>query len=167
VSSTEQLIERFIATLAALGGSAGNQRLLEALGWQDSTYQRIKQQLIEDSRIRLGRGRGGSVALSTTVQVVTVVPNDLPEPKSAQSKGTTAASSQTPVSEIDYADKLWKTADKLRGNMEPSDYKHVALGLIFLKYISDAFEARHAELLAEDSLAAEDKDEYLAETSSG
>ncbi|WP_416820855.1 type I restriction-modification system subunit M [Delftia tsuruhatensis] len=47
--------------------------------------------------------------------------------------------------------------------MEPSDYKHVALGLIFLKYISDAFEARHAELLAEDPLAAEDKDEYLAD----
>lgn len=67
------------------------------------------------------------------------------------------------MSELDYADKLWKTADKLRGNMEPSDYKHVALGLIFLKYISDAFEARHAELLAEDPLAAEDKDEYLAD----
>ncbi|MNV06377.1 Type I restriction enzyme EcoKI M protein [compost metagenome] len=163
MSSTEQLIERFIATLAALGGSAGNQRLLEALGWQDSTYQRIKQQLIEDGRIRPGRGRGGSVALSTTAQVVTVVPNDVPEPKSAQSKVTTAASSQGPVSEIDYADKLWKTADKLRGNMEPSDYKHVALGLIFLKYISDAFEARHAELLAEDPLGAEDKDEYLAD----
>jgi type I restriction enzyme M protein len=38
---------------------------------------------------------------------------------------------------------LFKAADKLRGNMEPSDYKHVALGLIFLKYISDAFEAKH------------------------
>lgn len=58
---------------------------------------------------------------------------------------------------------LFKAADKLRGNMEPSDYKHVALGLIFLKYISDAFEARHAELLAEDPLAAEDRDEYLAD----
>ena len=58
---------------------------------------------------------------------------------------------------------LFKTADKLRGNMEPSDYKHVALGLIFLKYISDAFEARHAALLAEDAQAAEDKDEYLAD----
>ncbi len=67
------------------------------------------------------------------------------------------------MSELDYADKLWKTADKLRGNMEPSDYKHVVLGLIFLKYISDAFEARHAALLAEDPPAAEDKDEYLAE----
>jgi type I restriction enzyme M protein len=58
---------------------------------------------------------------------------------------------------------LFKTADKLRGNMEPSDYKHVALGLIFLKYISDAFEAKHKALLAEDAQAAEDKDEYLAE----
>ena len=58
--------------------------------------------------------------------------------------------------------ELFKAADKLRGNMEPSDYKHVALGLIFLKYISDAFEARHAELLEEDA-DAEDKDEYLAD----
>lgn len=59
--------------------------------------------------------------------------------------------------------KLFKAADKLRGNMEPSDYKHVALGLIFLKYISDAFEAKHKALMAEDPLAAEDRDEYVAE----
>lgn len=58
---------------------------------------------------------------------------------------------------------LFKTADKLRGNMEPSDYKHVVLGLIFLKYISDAFEAKHKALLAEDAQAAEDEDEYLAD----
>ncbi|HCF4865338.1 type I restriction-modification system subunit M [Pseudomonas aeruginosa] len=64
---------------------------------------------------------------------------------------------------LGFEAELFKTADKLRGNMEPSDYKHVALGLIFLKYISDAFEARHAELLAEDAAAAEDKDEYLAD----
>ena len=37
---------------------------------------------------------------------------------------------------------MFKAADKLRGNMEPSDYKHVALGLIFLKHISDGFEAK-------------------------
>lgn len=64
---------------------------------------------------------------------------------------------------LGFEAELFKTADKLRGNMEPSDYKHVALGLIFLKYISDAFEARHAALLAEDADAAEDKDEYLAD----
>lgn len=64
---------------------------------------------------------------------------------------------------LGFEAELFKTADKLRGNMEPSDYKHVALGLIFLKYISDAFEARHTELLADDAAAAEDKDEYLAD----
>ena len=68
---------------------------------------------------------------------------------------------------LGFETELFKTADKLRGNMEPSDYKHVALGLIFLKYISDAFEARHQALLAEDAqhgnAAAEDKDEYLAD----
>ena len=61
---------------------------------------------------------------------------------------------------LGFEAELFKTADKLRGNMEPSDYKHVALGLIFLKYISDAFEAKHQALLAEDQQAAEDKDEY-------
>ncbi|MBT0959971.1 class I SAM-dependent DNA methyltransferase [Denitromonas iodatirespirans] len=73
------------------------------------------------------------------------------------------ANGNTPGGDLGFEAELFKTADKLRGNMEPSDYKHVALGLIFLKYISDAFEARHAELLAEDPRAAEDKDEYLAD----
>lgn len=64
---------------------------------------------------------------------------------------------------LGFEAELFKAADKLRGNMEPSDYKHVALGLIFLKYISDAFEAKRTALLAEDAQAAEDKDEYLAD----
>jgi type I restriction-modification system DNA methylase subunit len=42
--------------------------------------------------------------------------------------------------------KLWQAADALRNNMDAAEYKHVVLGLIFLKYISDAFEAKHAEL---------------------
>ena len=57
---------------------------------------------------------------------------------------------------LGFEDQLWAAADKLRGNMEPSDYKHVALGLIFLKYISDAFEAKRAALLKEDLADAED-----------
>ena len=67
------------------------------------------------------------------------------------------------ASDFGIETSLFKTADKLRGNMEPSDYKHVALGLIFLKHISDGFEAKHAELLAEYPEGAEDPDEYLAE----
>ena len=59
--------------------------------------------------------------------------------------------------------ELFKAADKLRGNMEPSDYKHVVLGLIFLRHISESFEAKHAELMAEYPEGAEDRDEYLAD----
>ncbi len=59
--------------------------------------------------------------------------------------------------------QLWAAADKLRGNMEPSDYKHVALGLIFLKYISDAFGAKQADLSAEELADPEDPEEYLAQ----
>src|SRR5260370_18094253 len=64
---------------------------------------------------------------------------------------------------LGFEAQLFLAADKLRKNLEPSDYKHVALGLIFLKYISSAFEAKHAALLSEDAAAAEDPDEYLAE----
>lgn len=66
-------------------------------------------------------------------------------------------------SDLGIEASLFKAADKLRGNMEPSDYKHVALGLIFLKHISDGFEAKRAALLAEYPEGAEDPDEYLAD----
>jgi len=61
--------------------------------------------------------------------------------------------------------QLWAAADALRNNMDAAEYKHVVLGLIFLKYISDAFEAKHAELLTLVSEGAdpEDPDEYRAE----
>ena len=64
---------------------------------------------------------------------------------------------------LGFEAQLFSAADKLCRNMEPSDYKHVALGLIFLKYISDAFEAKRAELLNEELADTEDPEEYLAE----
>ncbi|MCY4190373.1 MAG: class I SAM-dependent DNA methyltransferase [Rhodospirillaceae bacterium] len=65
-------------------------------------------------------------------------------------------------SDLGFEGRLWLAADKLRGTMEASDYKHVALGLIFLKYISDAFEAKRVTLLGEALADAEDPEEYLA-----
>lgn len=58
---------------------------------------------------------------------------------------------------------LWATADKLRNNMDAAEYKHVVLGLIFLKYISDSFEDLYNQLKADKLSDEEDKDEYLAE----
>ena len=65
--------------------------------------------------------------------------------------------------DLGFEASLFKAADKLRGSMEPSDYKHVALGLIFLRHISGSFEAKRQALLAEYPEGAEDPDEYLAE----
>jgi type I restriction enzyme M protein len=66
---------------------------------------------------------------------------------------------------VAFEAKLWAAADALRNNMDAAEYKHVVLGLIFLKYISDAFEAKHAGLEAQRAEGAdpEDPDEYRAE----
>lgn len=64
---------------------------------------------------------------------------------------------------IGFEEQLWASADKLRNNMDASEYKHVVLGLIFLKYVSDTFMEKWEELNEDDPDFAEDRDEYLAE----
>lgn len=66
--------------------------------------------------------------------------------------------------ELSIEDKLWKTADALRGSMDASEYRNVVLGLIFLKYVSDSFETKYNELMeSEYPEDAEDPDMYLSE----
>jgi type I restriction enzyme M protein len=66
---------------------------------------------------------------------------------------------------VGFEEKLWQMADKLRNNMDAAEYKHVVLGLVFLKYISDSFEEKRAALEADRKGGAdpEDPDEYRAE----
>src|SRR5581483_7511172 len=79
---------------------------------------------------------------------------------------------------LGFEEKLWQAADKLRGHMDAGEYKHVVLGLIFLKYISDAFHEQHSSLEQQAAdpqsplyireereryQVTEDRDEYLAE----
>lgn len=64
------------------------------------------------------------------------------------------------TAEIGFEEQIWKAADKLRGNIDASEYKNVVLGLIFLKYISDKFEQRYQELVEEGDGFEEDRDEY-------
>lgn len=67
------------------------------------------------------------------------------------------------TAEIGFEQQIWEAANDLRGNLDPSEYKNVVLGLIFLKYISDKFEQKHEELVAEGEGFEEDRDEYAAE----
>ena len=66
---------------------------------------------------------------------------------------------------LGFEAQLWAAADALRNNMDAAEYKHVVLGLIFLKYISDAFAERYDQIVADPESGAdpEDRDEYLAE----
>ena len=64
---------------------------------------------------------------------------------------------------VDLESKLWSAADKLRGHIDAAEYKHVVLGLIFLKYISDAFQELYDQLSQDEYADPEDRDEYLAE----
>jgi len=77
------------------------------------------------------------------------------------------ASSNSSTANIGFEAKLWLAADKLRNNMDAAEYKHVVLGLIFLKYISDSFEEHRSKLVAGEGDYAganpEDQDEYRAE----
>ncbi len=147
--------------------SAGNGRLIAELGWQDGTYDNVRTELLEEGLVVLGRGRGGSVSLAgrKEFEVEPEVPLLAPTPKAKPAKANGNGG------DLGFEAELFKAADKLRGNMEPSDYKHVALGLIFLKHISDSFEAKRAELLPEDltvpegtkTKPSEDRDEYAAD----
>jgi type I restriction enzyme M protein len=85
-------------------------------------------------------------------------------PPKSKAKASSAADS---AANLGFEAKLWLAADKLRNNMDAAEYKHVVLGLIFLKYISDAFEEMHGKLLAGngeyEGSDPEDADEYRAE----
>ncbi|MCL2504520.1 MAG: type I restriction-modification system subunit M [Coriobacteriia bacterium] len=67
------------------------------------------------------------------------------------------------TADVGFESQIWKAADTLRGNMDASEYKHVVLGLIFLKYISDRFEERYKTLVDEGGGFEEDRDEYAVD----
>ena len=154
--------------LPASGLPAGNGALRESLGWDEARYELVTAGLAEK-----GRGRGGSLRRAGAAPVPSSVsapkaahtpdlfslPQDAPAraaaPKPAPSPAMPTASAEPPhaASEqqvfFDNLDKkLWNAADRLRRNLDAAVYKHAVLGLIFLKYVSDAFKLRQDELEA-------------------
>lgn len=102
--------------------------------------------LADDERIQLKKvGRGYLYKIGT-------LPEDLQEElKNAQKEAATSAqelgiTSKKPQKDLNFEKELWSAADRLRGNIDASEYKHIVLGLLFLKYISDAFYRRREEL---------------------
>lgn len=123
------------------------QAICDALGLDRGG--REKEALIQ--RV-LGLGESGQAELSIDDQPVE-------KPKANRVKADKTGG------DLGFEAKLWQAADKLRNNLDAAEYKHVVLGLIFLKYISDAFEERRSQLQAESEQGAdpEDPDEYRGE----
>jgi type I restriction enzyme M protein len=91
-------------------------------------------------------------------------PSDAPPASDARVKTKIKAEKGASSSAIiGFEEKLWLAADKLRGSMDSGEYKHVVLGLVFLKYISDAFGERHDEVAKDPDADPEDRDHYAAE----
>ncbi|AVR90280.1 type I restriction-modification system subunit M [Thauera aromatica] len=189
MSSLQDRVKRAMRSIVPADGSTiGNTALRreieallqsEGLSIGEDDYWQAHGALVAEGVLLKGQGRGGSVrrAQATDANAPppagdpvraarTVQPQDkttMAQRKTSKTSKTSNTGRNANGGSLGFEAELFKAADKLRGNMEPSDYKHVALGLIFLKYISDAFEAKHTALLAEDPQAAEDKDEYLAD----
>ncbi len=87
----------------------------------------------------------------------------MPRGRSRTDAAASAKKNNKPSTSLGFESKLWAMADKLRSNMDAADYKHIVLGLIFLKFISDKFEAKRAELAATPNADPEERDEYIAE----
>lgn len=150
--------DQFLAALAALGGSAGNGRLREALQWDEATYVAVQSGLIASGVIVPGRGRGGSVRLpdfgqtavvppapqtSRLAQISENDPDSTPDQHIASMDNTAAPSNGRraggALKKSDLYSSLWGSCDELRGGMDASQYKDYVLVLLFVKYVSDRY----------------------------
>ncbi|MCQ2045072.1 type I restriction enzyme M protein [Stutzerimonas kunmingensis] len=179
-----ELQQALLAAVPADGSSIGNQSLLERLKGQfpqisEDAFWAARDGLIEQGVLQKGRGRGGSVlraqasGSSLADQVLSKArerfePAAVEEVSAAYVADAAAALSKGKAAKLQQATSieamektLWATADKLRANMDAAEYKHIVLGLIFLKYISDSFAGRRAELT--HKLLDENDDYYLGD----
>jgi type I restriction enzyme M protein len=179
----ERLRSALLAAVPADGSAIGNQSLLDRLREQlpkltDEIYWSMRDTLIAEGVLAKGRGRGGAVkrASPDSPSAPTSPGGSRRRPAASETSGADAVAeasagylietlkqpkTQASLTLQDLEKTLWAAADKLRANMDAAEYKHIVLGLIFLKYISDSFSGRRAEL--ERRLADPDDEYYLGD----
>lgn len=138
-----------LGALEALGGSAGNGRLRDLLGWDETTYEAVKAPLMASGQLRPGRGRGGSVSLAAG------------SAGSGAADGGDAASQRThrsmtdpspgpqPTGKQNLSAFIWSVADLLRGDYKQSDYGKVILPFTVLRRLDCVLEPSREAVLAE------------------
>ncbi|MBP8771819.1 type I restriction-modification system subunit M [Aeromonas rivipollensis] len=159
MTDPNELSQALLAAVPEDGSSIGNQALMETLKAQfsdltDEAFTAAREALLEQGVLRKGRGRGGALLRVLEGEAAVVAPRKAKA--SGRAKQVKDAPQATGIEGLKKT--LWATADKLRADMDAAEYKHIVLGLIFLKYISDSFAARRAELTRR---FADDSDEYF------
>jgi type I restriction enzyme M protein len=169
---TAKIMERIPADGSTIGNTKLQGLLRDAgLEVSEEDYYAARDALVAEGVLQTGRGRGGSVKRAQEVPgpepVAEPTREKKPMPEQKRAKPAKKNGNKSNGGDLGFEATLWQAADKLRSNMDASEYKHVVLGLIFLKYISDTFETHRAKLLAGEGDYAgadpEQKDEYTAE----
>ncbi len=155
----QEHLNDFLEALDKAGSPVKNPALRQALGWEEALYEEVKAELVTKGIVVRGRGRSDAVSMVGAEPVAKAA--------APVGNGRRAKTAGNGTANLGFEAKLWLTADKLRNNMDAAEYKHVVLGLIFLKYISDSFEEQRAKLVAGlgdyEGANPEDPDEYKAE----
>jgi type I restriction enzyme M protein len=135
----------FIGALKALGGSAGNGKLRDLLGWEEAEYETVKAALLSAGTLVTGRGRGGSVSLAGANG--SSGGNGAPKPATAP-----PAPEPQPVGKQSLSAFIWGVADLLRGDYKQSDYGKVILPFTVLRRLDCVLEPTKEAVLAEKEL---------------
>ncbi len=157
---TNELGDLLLEVLPPDGSTLGNLSARQALSKAaerevgEEEYDQIRDKALLLGTIKKGRGRGGSIALGEGIEG-----GSRYEPPADPTSGRGRAKKDAPAK--DFKAVLWASADKLRAQMDAAEYKHLVLGLIFLKYISDTFVEQQQKVLA--TVSNPESDYYLGD----
>ena len=163
-ASDEDLGDLLLEVLPGDGSTIGNLSAREALSRAaerqvtEEEYTAVKDRLVGLGLILKGQGRGGSVRLAEGIEGG----SRYEAPAAPAAGGRGRAKKEAPAK--DFKAVLWASADKLRAQMDAAEYKHLVLGLIFLKYISDTFAEHRAKVL--QMVSSPESDFYIGDDAS-
>jgi type I restriction enzyme M protein len=153
MGADDQQLE-LLGALEALGGTAGNGKLRELLGWDEDTYEAVKAPLVASGQLQPGRGRGGSLSLADEAVAGSSAAADRRPAASPRTPRTVSPPTPDPQpsGKQNLSAFIWSVADLLRGDYKQSDYGKVILPFTVLRRLDCVLEPSKEAVLAEKQL---------------